>query len=175
MSDFGIPSLDTNIAGCVSKAGYSYILRPAMDRLPALRGRPRYRLKGLAPSFEVSVTVEMDNAQFSAWQAFWAGPVEKGAKPFVMRLTMDAALIFSEQDEAYVVQATGPWNATRGPNDRWQVAITLEVPAAIAYQITICDVIYGGPITDLATDDIWAGHPGDLPPDVITPCSEVLQ
>jgi len=171
---FGIPSLDTDLAGVISKGGYGYTQRSSMERLSALRGRPRYRLRDTLPSYVVSISIEMTDAQFNAWQTFWSGPVGNGVNQFTIRLTMDSTVIYEEQDEAYVVKATSPWSAENIAWNQWRVRLSVEVPNTIAFQITICDVIYGGPIDVLAVDDIYGGPITSLAEDVIEPCERVL-
>ena len=173
MNNFGIPSLPEGMAGCVTKEGYSYVQNRSADRLFALKGRPRYRLKDANASYHVTVNMEATQAQFNTFQSLWNGPIQRGNNQFIMRLTMDAALIYNAANEAYVVRAVEPWSANNVSWDRWVITMTVEVPAAIAYQITICDVIYGGPITDLAADDIYGGPITNLATDIIAPCEGV--
>jgi len=163
-----------DLVGCVSPNGYGYRKASAMDRISVLRGRPRYRLRDTHPIYYANVTINMDETQFEAWQAEWAGPIDYGKNTFVMRLMMDDIDVWDEYDELYTVRATGPWSAVSDHADRYVVSMEVEVPGGVVYQFSGCDSIYGGPITGLATDDIYGGPITGLATDIIEPCQGVL-
>jgi len=168
-----IPVLEQGLYGCVTRDGYTQTAEQSATRMPALRGRPRYRLRDTRASYVVNITMEMSDAQFSYWQTFWAS-LRHGTDPFEMTLMMDAVLVYNSIDEVYTVQARGPWTSSLSPAGRWVVSLTVEVPSDIQYSLTQCDVIWAGPIDDPAVDDIWAGPITDPAEDVIVPCVYVI-
>ena len=162
-------TLSQGLYGCVSRDGYSQGGRTGATRIPALKGRPRYRYKDAYASLVVSVTIEASVTQFSYWQSFWT-TIRNGTDPFIMTLMMDSALIYNQSEEQYVVQALGQWTATQTPARRWRITLDVEVPSAIKYNLTACDVIWA--VTS-AEDDIWAGPITDPADDIIAPCPNV--
>ena len=161
---------DPDLIGCIARESYGHNPTPSFVRETPIKGRSRYRLANNYPSFVVSINIDMSEDQFNVWQGFWAA-VGYGTKPFGLYLALDNMMAV----QPYLVNAVEPWQAKLDHDGRWVVGMSVEVPLVLAYDITICDVIYGGPISSLAPDDIYGGPIDDLATDVIEPCEGVLQ
>lgn len=187
--------MDENITGCVRRGEYGYKVRESVSRLSVLRGRARYRLKDEYAYVEATVTFDLDAGQFSNFQSTWNTVLNRGLEPFELNLT-----VAGQPLEIVPVRALGQWSATGGNVGRWYVTLQVEVPPWFMLIDTLCDVIYGGPITNLSEDVIWGGleidtegaviyydyvtqtyidgasdqYAPNLAIDIIAPCAEVL-
>jgi hypothetical protein len=77
--------------------------------------------------------------------------------------------------QALVRAVEGGYQVNSLSNGRWEVRIAVETSQKNLqpYPDSICDIIYGGPLTLLADDDINANPITNLPTDVVDPC-EIL-
>ena len=162
-------TLDPDIHGCVRREGYGYQPSQSSTRLPALKGRPRYRLKDVWPTYIVNASFVFQT--MAEWNAFWAA-TGYGTDPFIAYLMLDSPDNFLETGGEYVVRAVGPWTGTTTPAQLWKVSIQLEVSdGALLY--VYCDDIYGGPLIGLSPNDIYGGPIDGLSGDEIAPCPGV--
>ena len=168
------PYLDPAVYGCASVDPYSYSKRASEYRLPAFRGRPRYRLRDIWASYEVDVSYTMDAGTFAAWQSFWRDSIANGSQPFAMWLMLSTNAIYYS-GEVYTAKAIGQWSGTMVAGNYWHVKLRVELPGSILVIGTLCDVLYGGPIYDPALDSVYGGPITDLAADNIAPCGKVLR
>jgi hypothetical protein len=169
MNDLLPPELDVETFGCASQSGYGYSKRPSTYRMPAVKGRPRHRLKDRNAAYEVNVSYNWTQAQFAAWQEFWAVELGYGVKSFIMSLMMDDVTEYL-LGEKYLVHMIAPYDASLDGWDNWNVTFTVELPGGFRTNLYQCGDIWGG---DGATDDIWGGDISNLATDVIAPCPGV--
>lgn len=165
-------TLDPDIFGCPSR-NYSYSRNTAKRTLNFLKGRPRSILKDRWPPIQFNVTMELNENQFARWQSFWRDSTGSGAHPFSMRLRTDLLEPYVEGLEFYEVRATGPWKADYDADRIWTVSLTVETKDRSLFSADLCDVIYGGSIQNLSTNDVWGGEIDSLASDIIAPCPYV--
>lgn len=159
---------------CIDPGDYSYTRTDSTLKYSPIRGRPRFRLKDTRQTFRVNCTMQLTNSQFNEWQTYWTAVAERGGKPFWMRLRLDALQPFLFLSETYEVTALQPWEAQLDVDGFWRVRLQVEAPWNIGFLATLCDEIYGGPITTLAVDEIYGGPIDALATDIIAPCEAVL-
>jgi len=158
--------------GCPTQT-YSYTKRPSFYRMPALKGRPRYRLKdGFAP-YKTRLNFAFVNQQFLLFQKFWAEDLDHGVHGFVLPLMLDDASFFNTGQELYEVHAVGPYQASVDNSHIWSVNFEVEVYTRFRTDFYQCPVIYGGPISAPAEDTVYGGPIDNLATDVIVPCEAV--
>lgn len=158
---------------CVSKLTYGYTKRDAGYRLPALKGRPRYRRKDSWASYIVTLQFDFTKEQYQEFQDFWYNDIEAGSGWFLIPLTLDDPEFYNQGNEVYAVHATGGYSSTYGSHDTIVVAFEVELAGGFRTNIFDCPIIYGGPITNPAPDTIYGGPITALAEDVITPCPGV--
>ena len=159
---------------CVSSTSYNYTKRPSTRRLPALKGRPRYRLRDTWATYVVDLVWVYTEEQYAQFQTFWYDQINAGADSFDMRLMMDDHSYFTQQQEIYTVHATGGFSSSIDAHLLWTVRLQVEVPGGFRIGQVFCPTIYGGPITDPATDEYYGGPITDLATDIIEPCDGVV-
>ena len=159
---------------CVSRTSYGYEKRSSTYRLPALKGRPRYRLRDTWASYVVNLQWEFTGDQWLQFQQFWSDSINAGADPFEMRLQLDSAFASHTGEEIYQVHATEGFQATIDAHQIWTVRLQVEVAGGFRIGLVICPVIYGGPITNLAGNDYYGGPITDLAMDIIEPCPGIV-
>ena len=164
------PTLDIT---CVSSRSYGYTKRDSNYRLPALYGRPRYRLRDSWASYVMTVEWEYTEEQYRQFRDFWYDAIEHGVLPFQMRLMLDDPQFYQGETEIYLVKATAGFSATLNTHGYWDVTLPIEIAGGFRTNIVECPTIYGGPIDALAPDDIYGGPIDALAGDVILPCAGV--
>lgn len=164
--------LDASQFGNALADGYSIQRAVSTYRMPALHGRPRYRMKDSAPTYRVSLSYEFDDQQFALWQSFWQA-TNNGLDPFWVRLKLSTNDVYQE-GEYTLVQPVAQWRANGSFGINWTVTLDVEVNGASSVIGTICDVVYGGPIFMPAADNIYGGPIDNLATDVYGPCPGVL-
>lgn len=155
---------------CVSKQTYGYRKSESFYRLPALKGRPRYRLRDTWATYNITISFAFTNDQYEQFLNFWYNDISAGLDPFLIRLMMDDAVFYKDNDELYQVHATSTFNANAVSFNLWSVQIPIQVAGGFRTNLFDCPIIYGGPIDSLAVDVIYAGTPSSPSEDIIVPC-----
>lgn len=169
-SEVLIPSFEV---GCVSSRVYSYTKREATYRLPALKGRPRYRRRDTHASYIVTVLFEFTEEQWQEFQDFWYNAIDVGIGYFTIPLLLDDPVYFQQTPEVYVAHALDGYQVTYGSDFLYTVSLQLEIAGGFRTNQATCPVIYGGPIDNLAPDTIYGGPIDALAGDTIIPCPGV--
>lgn len=159
--------------GCVSTRAYSYTKREATQRLPAIKGRPRYRRKDAHASYLVSLLFEFTEEQWEEFQDFWYDDLESGLKWFTIPLMLDDPEFYQGGSERYLVHATEGFQVAYGNDYLYTVSLRVEVSGGFRTNQADCPIIYGGPIDSLAPDSIYGGPIDALAEDIIIPCPGV--
>lgn len=171
MVDIIVPILDIT---CVNRSSYGYTKRESTYRLPAVKGRPRYRLRDSYASYTATVQFEYTPEQYGQFLDFWFNELEAGLGEFLLELMLDDADFYNSNFEVYRVHATAPYQAAYNGVNLWTVSIPIEIQSGFRSNIFDCPVIYGGPIQTPAPDFIYGGPVSSLAADVIVPCGGIL-
>lgn len=158
---------------CVARRGYGYTKRDSTYRLPALKGRPRYRLRDTWASYVMTIEFDFTYEQYGEFQRFWFDDINAGVDPFVIPLLLDDFDFFNNTEELYVAHAVEAFTSSYSDPGYWTVAVPIEISGGFRTNLFDCPIIYGGPITALATDVIYAGTPSAPSEDIIVPCPGV--
>ena len=159
---------------CVSQTAYGYGKRSSTYRLPALKGRPRYRLRDTWAAYVVNIQWEFTPDQYAEFQDFWYNQINAGNDYFEMRLMLDDPEFYNTGNEVYKVHAVEGFQSTFAAPGYWTVRLDVEVPAGYRNNLAQCLEIYGGPVDNLAGDDYYGGPVDNLADDIIAPCDDVL-
>lgn len=165
-----IPTFDIS---CVSQTNYGYTKRDSVRRLPALKGRPRYRLLDVSASYILDLTFTFTPEQYAEFQTFWYHEIDAGLGYFFIRLMLDDVAYYNQGTETYQAHATGPFDSRYSTTNLWTVRMSIEVAGGFRTDPGFCDDIYGGPVDNLAPDDIYGGPISNLATDDIAPCPYV--
>lgn len=160
--------------GCVSQTSYGYNKRASTYRLPALKGRPRYRLRDTWASYVVTLQWEFTPSQYAAFQTFWYDQINAGSDTFEMRLMMDDYQVFDDGTEIYQVHAVEGFNSTFSQTNLWTVRLQVEVAGGFRVGIVVCPVIFAGTPDSPAPNSYYPGTPDNLATDIIAPCPGVV-
>ncbi len=144
---------------CVSRTSYGYSKRPSTRRLPALKGRPRYRLRDSWATYQVQVEWVFTQEQFEEFHTFWYDTIRAGVDPFEMQLMMDDQAYYGLGGEIYQVHAIEGFQATVDAHQMWTVRLPLEVAGGFRIGIVNCPIIWGGSL----------GGPPAEAPQILTP------
>lgn len=156
---------------CVNRRAYGYTKSSSTYRLPALKGRPRYRLRDSWASYIVSVEWEFTDDQYEEFQRFWYDDLDAGVKFFTIRLMLDERDFYNSGVEVYVAHAMSGFQSTYDTDRIWTVRMEIEIAGGFRAGLIDCDIIIG----DLSSPDvIYAGTPDVLPPDDIAPCEGIV-
>lgn len=159
--------------GYAMAEGYAHGRAKSFRGTPSYEGGTRYRLTDLQPAYLLDVTYDWSEEQYNAWQSFFKS-LDYGEDRFMTTIimTLEPPLATVVVDRV-AARLHNMWQADSAGHFRWKVTMRLELPHGTNLTLSFCDVIYGGPIGFLSSNDISAGEPDDLPPDVIAPCEAV--
>lgn len=109
-----------DVIPCLPRSGYGVGRDPAVRSNPSYEGGSRNRLVNDAPSYQVNVTLDIDDAQYTAWQSFFTA-LNHGADWFLMDVDVGLG------PQQHQVHLRSMYSADRDDRLRWKVSLPLEV------------------------------------------------